>query len=159
MDTEPRIRLASAGDLDALVHLAAAFREHLQQSMPSDADFRTSIACLLQDAGTEFCLACSVGGAGLGYVQSRYRYSAWTSALTAELEDVFVIAEVRRQGVGRQLVEFAIARAIARGCRTVGLNTNERNVQALALYRACGFIAERTLWKGGRQLWLEKPLG
>ncbi len=73
MDTEPRIRLASAGDLDALVHLTAAFREHLQQSTPSDADFRTSIAGLLQDAGTEFCLACSAGGAGLGYVQSRYR--------------------------------------------------------------------------------------
>jgi ribosomal protein S18 acetylase RimI-like enzyme len=159
MDTELRIRLASEGDLDALVHLAAAFRDHLQQSMPSDADFRASITCLLKDAGTEFCLACRPGGASLGYVQSRYRYSAWTSALTAELEDVFVIYEVRRQGVGRQLVEFAIARAIARGCRTMSLNTNERNAPALALYQALGFVAERAFWKGGRQLWLERPLG
>src|SRR5262249_44433363 len=118
-----------------------------------------SITCLLKDAGTEFFLACRPGGASLGYVQSRYRYSAWTSALTAELEDVFVISEVRRQGVGRQLVDFAIARAIARGCRTVGLNTNERNAPALALYRDLGFVAERAFWKGGRQLWLERPLG
>jgi ribosomal protein S18 acetylase RimI-like enzyme len=159
MDTEPRIRLAREGDLEALVRLAAAFREHLQQFMPSDADFRTSIALLLKDAGTEFTLACSAGGASVGYVQSRYRYSAWTSALSAELEDVFVIREVRRQGVGRRLVEFAIARAIARGCRTVGLNTNERNAQALALYQELGFVAERAFWKGGRQLWLERPLG
>ena len=155
MDTEPRIRLAREGDLEALVRLAAAFREHLQQSMPSDADFRTSIALLLKDAGTEFTLACSAGGASLGYVQSRYRYSAWTSALSAELEDVFVIREVRRQGVGRRLAEFAIAR----GCRTVGLNTNERNAQALALYQELGFVAERAFWKGGRQLWLERSLG
>jgi hypothetical protein len=61
MDTELRIRLASAGDLEALVHLAAAFRGHLQQSMPSDADFRASITFLLKDAGTEFFLACRPG--------------------------------------------------------------------------------------------------
>jgi hypothetical protein len=76
MDTEPRIRLASEGDLDALVHLAAAFRDHLQQSTPADADFRTSIALLLKDASTEFSLACGPGGARFGYVQSRYRYCA-----------------------------------------------------------------------------------
>ncbi|HSF29385.1 MAG TPA: GNAT family N-acetyltransferase [Candidatus Tectomicrobia bacterium] len=159
MDTEPKIRLAHEGDVEALVRLAAAFREHLQQSMPSDAELRTSIALLLKDADTEFVLACRDRGASLGYVQSRYRYSAWTSALSAELEDVFVIREVRRQGVGRRLVEYAIARAIERGCRTVGLNTNERNAQALALYQELGFVAERTFWKGGRQLWLERPLG
>jgi ribosomal protein S18 acetylase RimI-like enzyme len=159
MDTEPRIRLASEGDLDALVHLAAAFRDHLQQSTPADADFRTSIAILLKDASTEFSLACGPGGARFGYVQSRYRYCAWTSALAAELEDVFVIREVRRHGVGRRLVEFAIARATERGCRTVSLNTNERNNRALALYRQLGFVAERVFWKGGRQLWLERPLG
>jgi len=32
----------------------------------------------------------------LGYVQARYRYSAWTTGLEAELEDVFVIREARR---------------------------------------------------------------
>ena len=159
MDTELRIRLAHEGDLEALVRLAAAFREHLQQFMPSDADFRTAIALLLKDAGTEFVLACRGEGTSLGYVQLRYRYSAWTSALSAELEDVFVIREARRQGVGRRLVEFAIARAVAWGCRTAGLNTNERNAQALALYRELGFVAERTFWRGGRQLWLERPLG
>jgi ribosomal protein S18 acetylase RimI-like enzyme len=83
----------------------------------------------------EFSLACGPGGARFGYVRSRYRYCAWTSALAAELEDVFVIREVRRHGVGRRLAEFAIARATERGCRTVSLNTNERNNRALALYR------------------------
>jgi GNAT superfamily N-acetyltransferase len=58
--------------------------------------------------------------------------SLWTSALEAELEDVFVVNEARRRGVGRRLVEFAIAHALARGCRAIGLNTNERNIGALA---------------------------
>jgi ribosomal protein S18 acetylase RimI-like enzyme len=154
----PTIRVAREADLDALVHLAAAFREHLGQSLPSDVEFRHSLARLLKDAGTEFILACDALGAPLGYVQARYRYSPWTSALEAELEDVFVVPQVRRRGVGLELVQFAMARAIARGCRSMGLNTNERNEGALALYRRLGFRAERPRWQGGRQLWLAKAL-
>lgn len=158
MAMELTIRLASEQDLDSLVHLAAAFRDHLGQSTPSEADFRASIAALLQDVGTEFFLAGDAQHGVLGYVQVRYRYSAWTSALEAELEDVFVVPQVRRRGVGLELVQFAIARAIERGCRSMGLNTNERNEGALALYRRLGFRAERPRWQGGRQLWLTKAL-
>jgi GNAT superfamily N-acetyltransferase len=111
------IRVASETDLDALVRLGTAFRDHLRQSTPSDADFRASIARLLKDAGTEFFPACGSGETGLGYAQCRYRYPAWISALAAELEDIFVARETRRQGMGRQLLEFAMARATRRGCR------------------------------------------
>jgi ribosomal protein S18 acetylase RimI-like enzyme len=152
------IRMARVADLESLVRLATALRDHLGQSTPSAADFRTSIGALLQDAGTEFFLAWDAQQGALGYVQARYRYSAWTSALEAELEDVFVVPEARRRGVGLRLVEFALARAIERGCRSMGLNTNERNEGALALYRKCGFVAERARWDGGRQLWLLRSL-
>lgn len=152
------IRLASETELDALVRLAVAFRDHLGLSTPVDADLRASITQLLQDADTEFFLACNACGMPLGYVQARYRYSAWTTALEAELEDVFVIREARRSGVGLRLVEFAVTRTTARGCRTIGLNTNERNTGAVALYQRLGFETERALWQGGRQLWLTKSL-
>jgi len=153
------VRLASAADLEALVGLATALRDHIGLSALSEADLRTAIARLLQDKDTEFFLACSLcGGTSLGYVQSRYRYSAWTLALEAEIEDVFVVQDARRRGVGRQLVALAMARATAKGCRTIGLNTNERNTSALALYQQLGLYAERTRWHGGRQLWLTKVL-
>lgn len=158
METDLKIRIAREADLDALVYLAAAFRDQLGQSTPRDADFRQSVAVLLKDAGTEFLLACNAQGASLGYVQCRYRYSAWTSGLEAEIEDAFVVREARRRGVGLGLVEFAIARATERGCRSIGLNTNECNEGALALYQRLGFRAERALWRGGRQLWLQRSL-
>jgi len=158
MKADVTIRIAGETDLDALVCLAAAFRDHLGQSTPSDGDFQASIAMLLHDAGTEFFLARDAQGTALGYVQSRYRYSCWSSALEAEIEDVFVVRGARRSGVGLRLVEFAIARATEQGCRSIGLNTNERNEGAVGLYRRLGFVAERALWKGGRQLWLTKSL-
>ncbi len=157
METELKIQIAREADLNSLVRLAAAFRDRLGQSTPSDADFRESIALLLNDAKTEFFLACDVQGNNLGYVQCRYRYSAWISGLEAELEDVFVVREARRRGVGRRLVEFAIDRSRERGCSAIGLNTNERNENAIGLYQRLGFRSLRPLW-GGRQLWLDKSL-
>jgi ribosomal protein S18 acetylase RimI-like enzyme len=128
------------------------------QSRPSEEDLRASLARLLRDDDTEFFLASDTTGAEVGFVQCRYRYSAWISALEAELEDVFVVREIRGQGVGRRLVEFAIARATARGCHALGLNTNEHNIEAVRLYQRLGLVAERARWQGGRQLRMEKRL-
>jgi ribosomal protein S18 acetylase RimI-like enzyme len=79
-------------------------------------------------------------------------------ALEAELEDVFVVREAQRRGVGQQLVAFAMARATAKGCRTLGLSTNERNTEAVSLYQRCGFVAASARWQGGRYLWLQRTL-
>jgi ribosomal protein S18 acetylase RimI-like enzyme len=79
-------------------------------------------------------------------------------ALEAELEDVFVVREARRRGVGQRLVAFAIARATAKGCRSLGLSTNERNTEAVRLYQRRGFVAESARWQDGRHLWLQRTL-
>lgn len=151
------IRPATDPDLDALVELATAFRDHLRQSTPTPQQFHDRFARLLGDPATEFLLACRPRGQALGYVQSRYRISAWVNWF-AELEDVFVLPAARRHGVGERLVEHALQRALERGCRAVGVSTNERNAPALALYAGAGFRAKRAYWDGGRQLWLERDL-
>jgi len=152
------IHRAGSGDLEVLVRLAAAFRDHLERTAPTDDAFRAGFATLLEDPGTEILIARDTDGAALGYVQARYRYSAWNTALDAELEDVFVTSAARRRGIGRDLVERAVRSARDKGCRVIGLNTNERNAAALALYARLGFVAERGFWDGARQLWLEKSL-
>ena len=153
MKTDVTIHLASEADLDALVRLAVAFRDHVGERTPSAEEFCASLAVLLHDASAEFFLARTAAGAAVGYVQCRYRYSAWMLALVAELEDVFVVREARRRGVGQQLVAFAMARATAKGCRSLGLSTNERNTAAVILYQRLGFVATC-----GRYLWLQRTL-
>ena len=159
MPTDVTIHVAREADLEDLVRLAVAFRNHVGQMPPSAAEFRLSMARLLPEASTEFFLARIAAGAAVGYIQCRYRYSAWWLALEAELEDVFVVQEVRRCGVGQRLVAFAIARATAKGCRSLGLSTNERNTAAVTLYQHLGFAAADTRWQGGRYLWLSQTLG
>ena len=107
-DTLPTVRIASPEDLAALTGLALAFRDHLGQSTPSAEQLRASLARLLADPSTQFILAEGAGLA-LGYAQCRYRYSLWTGAPDLELEDLFVAAAARRCGVGRRVVELALA--------------------------------------------------
>jgi len=158
MQEDIRIRIANSENLNALTHLAAAFRDGLSRVVPPDEDLRQSIDFLLGDKLTEFFLAVDGDERCVGYIQQRYRYSAWLSALEAYLEDLFVIPEARRRHVGLGLAEFAIARAAAKGCRLIELNTNEGNGAAVALYKRLGFLCERECWKGGRQLWFDKAL-
>jgi ribosomal protein S18 acetylase RimI-like enzyme len=155
MADDVTLRAADGRDLDGLVRLALAFRDHQRQSWPSESEFRAALARLLDDAATELLIAEADGGE-LGYVMVRYRFSAWIPGECAEIEDVFVTPGSRRAGLGRRLVALAIARAERRGCRLVSLTTNERNAAALALYESLGFRAERERWDGGRALWLER---
>jgi GNAT superfamily N-acetyltransferase len=158
MPTDVTIHLASAADLEALVRLAVACRDHVGQATPSAEACCASIAMLLHDASTEFVLARTPAGAAVGSVPCRSRDSAWRLALEAELEDVFVVREARRRGVGQRLVAFAIARATAKGCRSPGLSTHERNTAAVRLDQRVGLVAEAAWWQGGRQLWLQRTL-
>lgn len=148
------IRPATAADLDALVALAAAFRDFLGDQAPSDAAFRAGFARLLADPTALYLLAPPARG----YVALRFRDSAWHQGPECEVEDVFVHPDARGTGLGRGLMAAAIAAATTRGARAIGLTTNERNAAAVALYEGLGLTAARPRWDGGRQLWLQRSL-
>lgn len=140
------VRIAGPEDLDAVAELLSAFRDWWGSSTPSDETFRTTAEKLLRDPSTEFLLA---GTSGLA--QLRFRLSAWTGVEDCWLEDVFVAGSARGTGLGRALVETAVERARARGCRRIELDVQEDNEHAIRLYEKCGFSvtpkgASRTLF-------------
>lgn len=135
-----------------------AFRDHLQQRSPSNSEVASSLKRLLTDPGTNFIVALSGEGASIGYAQVRYRHSLWVVGSEAQLDDLFVVPLSRQSGLGSRLLEAAVAQAQKRGCRVIGLNTNERNAEALRLYTRAGFTAVRERWQEGRQLWLERAI-
>ena len=106
-------------------------------------------------AGTdgEYLLVGGDDGAPTGVAQLRYRWSVWRTAPDCWLEDLYVREGERRAGLGRALVQAAVDRAKARGCRRIELDVNDDNAAALALYESCGFTLEpkgphRTLFIG-----------
>src|SRR5690606_6911587 len=58
----------------------------------------------------------------------------------ALVEAVFVDERVRGQGVGRKLMQWAIARAREKGCHMVQLTTNKQRPEAHRFYESLGLV-------------------
>ena len=65
-------------------------------------------------------------------------------ATRANIEAVRVRSEYRNQGIGRQMMEWAIAEAKRQGCRRVQLTTDLRRIDAHRFYQRLGFEASHT---------------
>ena len=130
------IRVATPDDVGVVAGLLCDFRDHEGRHWPPDEAVRAGVERLIGRDDGEFLLG---GDPPAGIVQLRYRYGIWWDAEDCALEDLFVRAEARGSGLGRALVEAAIDRARARGCRRMELDTAEENEPALALYRSLGF--------------------
>lgn len=132
----PIIRLATPGDAEDVARLLAAFRDWYGSDWPDDASFLASVRRLLEDPQTEFLLG---GEPAAGVAQLRYRWSVWSDAEDAWLEDLYVEDAARSSGIGRALVEAAIERARVRGCVRIELDVDDTNAPARGLYESLGF--------------------
>jgi ribosomal protein S18 acetylase RimI-like enzyme len=77
----------------------------------------------------------------VGYAYGSIEERDWNMLLDAHgaVHDVFVAAEARRGGVGRELVRAMIARLEELGAPRIVLSTMVGNAPAQALFRECGF--------------------
>ena len=130
------VRLATQDDAADVARLMIGFRDWQGRTAPADDVIESTVRELLADPNTEFLLG---GSPPVGVCQLRYRLSVWTGTDDCCLEDLFVEADVRGSGLGRELVEAALERARARGCTRMDLDANEANAPAQALYRSVGF--------------------
>lgn len=85
----------------------------------------------------------------LGYVigssTNKFRYR---SVKTGELENMYVVFEARRKGVGKALIEALKHWMKEKGVDRVYVSTYGKNENAIHFYQACGF----DLWEIGMEL-------
>lgn len=81
----------------------------------------------------------------------------YADGAVCELEDLFVDPTVMRSGVGRRLVEDAVARALAAGCRTMTVIAHPRT---FGFYESVRFTpGESVSTRFGPATRLRRPLG
>lgn len=143
----PRVWLAEPDEAETVAALMVAFRDHLGRDWPSDNAFLAGVERLLDDVDTEFLLGAPHDDAPPGGVLAlRYRWGLWRAGLDCLLEDLYVAEDARGQGLGRALVDGALARARERGARRMELDTHETNAAARALYESVGFVSGGDLY-------------
>lgn len=81
-----------------------------------------------------------VDGKAVGMVHWIYHRSNWTVENACYLQDLYVDANQRGKGVGRQLIELVYDTARQAGCTKVHWLTHETNATGISLYEQ---VAER----------------
>ncbi|MDD4126875.1 MAG: GNAT family N-acetyltransferase [Methanomicrobium sp.] len=85
-----------------------------------------------------------INGSPAGYITFYFTYSTFLAKSTLYLEDIFVLEEYRKQGVGRKLFDFCRSVAKSRGCGRMDWTVLTWNEPSIKFYENQG--AERQDW-------------
>ncbi|NEW78306.1 MAG: GNAT family N-acetyltransferase [Gelidibacter sp.] len=69
------------------------------------------------------------------------QYLSYQGKLRAQIENVFVREDLRGQGIGQKMFEWAIERAKERNAHLLQLTSDKQRPRALKFYKDLGFIA------------------
>jgi len=134
------VRPLSPADRDAWSSLWAQYLTFYKKELPIDVTTMTWQR-FHDPAVPIYALGAFADGRLVGIVHYLLHYSCWTSGPYCYLQDLYVEPTVRRQGVGRELIESVYAAALSHGASRVYWLTHESNTDAMVLYDR---MAERT---------------
>lgn len=132
------VRQATIFDLDLVAPLFDAYRQFYRR--PSDlALAKQFLRERFQHGESVVLVAIEEGGAAAGFVQLFPSFSSGAAARILILNDLFVVPNARRAGVGRLLLRAAAEYGRAVGAVRLTLSTEVTNTGAQALYEAEGW--------------------
>ena len=133
-----RVRLATPADRDGLVQLMAEF--YAESSEPFDAGLSAeAFDRILGDDGLGGVWLLEAKEETAGYVVMTLGYSMEYSGRDAFVDDLFIRAPYRRQGLGREAMNAVMEECRRRGVRAIHLEVDRQNLAAKELYRQFGF--------------------
>ena len=126
-----RVKPLAAGDRERWNLLARGYKTFYETVLP-DADYDRAWTRLMQ-GDTIHGLGAHVDGRLVGITHYLFHAGSW-SADVCYLQDLFVDAQVRGQGVARALIEGVATAAKTRGAPKLYWLTHHDNTTARALY-------------------------
>lgn len=137
------VRRADANDLDALAELFDAYRRFYEQASDA-AGARAFLGARIANDESVLLLA-ELDGAKAGFVQLYPVFSSVRMGRVWTLNDLYVVADARRHGVARALLDASVSFARDTGALGLQLETGAGNHTAQALYRSAGWTQDTNL--------------
>lgn len=138
-------RKARRDDLAAIIRLLAD--DKLGQSRevvsePVDARYEEAFAAIEADANQLLAVAVDgndgvVGCLQLSFIPGLSRTGMWRG----QIESVRIADGQRGSGLGSAFIEWAVERAVERGCGLVQLTSDKARPDAIRFYENLGFVA------------------
>jgi GNAT superfamily N-acetyltransferase len=138
---EPVIRVATAGDITALLALVREYWE-LERIDGFDAERLAPVLANLFASPELGCIwIVEHSGHAVGYLVAVYVYSLEHAGLTAEIDELYLQPPHRSVGIGRRLVGMAEEEFARIGCTNVSFQIGRGNEAARRFYERCGYAA------------------
>lgn len=136
-------RLASESDLTDIVRMLAddplgAAREDFQTPLPTS--YLRAFAAIMDDPSQELTVVERDGEIVATYQLSFIQYLTYQGGIRAQIEAVRVKSTYQGHGIGKEVFQYAIARAKAKGAHILQLTTDKKRPEAKRFYEALGFI-------------------
>lgn len=139
MSPQVDIRTATSSDVQALVTLVEQYWK-FEAIEGFDA---TRIAALFERVAVQPALGhawlATVDGTPAGYLFAVYVFSLEYQGLTAEIDELYVMPQHRRLGLGARLLSTAERAFREGGCTVTFLQIGRDNAAARAFYRGHGY--------------------
>jgi len=137
-----QFRLATGADLPAIVQMLAednlgAQRERLETPLPQA--YIDAFEAINEDPNHELIVA-EINGDVVGTLQLTFIPSiSFVGRTRAQVESVRVAGSLRDQGIGAEMMKWAIERARQRGCHLMQLTSHKSRKDAHRFYERLGF--------------------
>ena len=149
------VRRATADDAEAVGRLLDDFNREFDEPTPGAEALAERVHVLLAHGDTVVLLS---GEPPDALAVLRLRPAIWADALECYLAELYVVPAHRGQGLGRALMEEAMAAARAEGATHMDLGTGEDDLAARALYESLGFSNREGKPDGSLNYFYEREL-
>jgi GNAT superfamily N-acetyltransferase len=149
MTLSATFRRAASEDLETIVALLAddPIGRPRENPVTSDTRYRDAFAAIDRDPNQLLAVADRngrvIGVLQLSFIPGLTRQGMWRG----QIEGVRVAAGERATGIGRAMLEWAVAECRGRGCGLVQLTSDKRRSAAHGFYEALGFEATHQGYK------------
>lgn len=136
-------RLATENDLLAIIRMLAddtlgSMREQVEDSVPEV--YIKAFEKITADPNQELTVVEMNGELVATFHLTFIQYLTHQGGLRAQIEAVRTRSGYRGQGIGKQVFDYAIHRAQAKGCNLVQLTTDKQRPDAIRFYESLGFV-------------------
>lgn len=139
----------SLSEVDQLLPLIEAYWQHDSIVGYEPSRLRRQLREFLSEPAYGCGWLATRSDVAAGYLLCSFVYSFEHGGLMAEIDELFVAAPFRRQGIGQALLDKAQSELGARGCRHLQMQVADDNEEAQMFYSRLGFRQ-----KTGYRLWV-----
>lgn len=138
MSSELILRPAEAGDVETLFNLIQALAEYEKLSHAVTGSAEALKAHLFGAQPYAEAILAEYAGKAVGFALFFHNYSTFLTKPGIYLEDLFVLPEFRRKGIGKAILKYLAQLAVERNCGRLEWSVLDWNEPAIAFYEKLG---------------------